>query len=215
MVPRIRQKATGSSMKFSVNAAKCLAIIATAAVGIGLSPRALACGKKPGQSVVANFGLSALLSEAQRPSSFTDTLPGMSLSPDQQASASQHPSIVGMWVLGFYHGDDPWDVGIEQFSSDGNEMTNDYAYPPAEGNICWGVWERIGNGQYKMTHIGWVFDANGAFFGRFDFAATITLIDHGNGFIGEYSSDQRDSLGNILPDYNDHGTLKATRFQVN
>jgi hypothetical protein len=201
-------------MKLSISTTRCIAIFATAALGIGLSPRAQACGKQLGQSRVATFGLSALLSEAQRSSSFTGALPGLSPSQDQRAVAPQHASIVGMWILGFYHGDQPWDVGIEQFSSDGNEMTNDNAYPPAEGNICWGVWERVGNGQYKMKHIGWVFDADGTYFGRFDFAATITLTDRGDGFIGTYVADQEDLSGNIIPAYHDEGTLKATRFTV-
>jgi hypothetical protein len=71
--------------------------------------------------------LSALLSEAQRSSSFTAALPG--LSPSQDQRATQHASIVGMWMAGFYHGDHQWDAAIEQFYADGNEMTNDNAYP--------------------------------------------------------------------------------------
>lgn len=201
-------------MKRTNSIAKCLAIFAAAALTIGHSPSAQACGKQLGQSGVATFGLSALLSEAQRSSSFTGAMPGLLPSQDQRASASQHASIVGMWVMGFDHGDQPWDAGIEQFFSDGNEMTNDNAFPPAEGNLCWGVWERVGNGQYKMKHIGWVFDANGSYFGRFDFAATITLTDHGDGFTGTYIADQEDLSGNIIPAYHDEGTLRATRFTV-
>ena len=60
-------------------------------------------------------------------------------------------------------------------------MTNDNAYPPAQGNLCWGVWTRVEKGQYKINHIGWVFDANGGYFGRFDFEATLVLNDHGDG----------------------------------
>jgi len=201
-------------MKLTTNTAKCLTIVAITALGIGLSPRALACGKQFGQSGAATFGLSALLSEAQRSSSFTGALPGLSSSQDQRASASLHASIVGMWLLGFYHGDQPWDAAIEQFSSDGNEMTNDNVASPALGYLCWGVWERVGNRQYKMKHIGWVFDANGAYFGRFDFVATITLTDHGDGFVGNYVIEQEDLSGNILPAFHDEGTLKATRFTV-
>jgi hypothetical protein len=63
-----------------------------------------------------------------------------------------------MWLLGFYDGHEPFDAGIEQFSSDGNEMTNDNAYPPAESNIWCGVWEQVGNRKYKMKHIDWVWD---------------------------------------------------------
>jgi hypothetical protein len=124
-------------------------------------------------------------------------------------------SIVGMWTVGFYHqGNQLWDVAIEQFSADGNEMTNDNAYPPAQGNLCWGVWTRVEKGQYKIKHIGWVFDANGSYFGRFDFVATLVLNDHGDGFTGTYVADQEDLSGNILPAFHDEGTLKATRFKV-
>jgi hypothetical protein len=156
--------------------------------------------------------LSALLSEAQRSSSFTAALPG--LSPSQDQRATQHASIVGMWMAGFYHGDHQWDAAIEQFYADGNEMTNDNAYPPADGNLCWGVWQRVGNGQYKMKHIGWVLDANGAYFGRFDLAATIAVTDHGDGFTASYVADQEDFSGNVIPAYPEEDTLKATRFAV-
>jgi hypothetical protein len=193
---------------------RCIAIFATAALGIGLSPRAPACGKQLGQSGVATFGLTALLSEAQRSPSFNEASPGLVPSADEQAASSRHTSIVGMWILGFYHGDKQWDQAIEQFSADGNEMTNDNAYAPAGGNICWGVWKRIGNGQYIMKHIGWVWDANGVYFGKFDFVATITLTDNGDGFIGMYKADQEDSSGNVIPSMHDEGTLKATRFAV-
>lgn len=66
------------------------------------------------------------------------------------------PSIVGMWVVGFYDsGNHPWDVGIEQFSYLGNEVMNDNTFPPSERNICWIALVSIGAGQYKLKHIGW------------------------------------------------------------
>jgi hypothetical protein len=201
-------------MELRINTAKCLSIIATAALGIGLSPRALACGKKLDQSGVAAFGFSALLNEAQRSPSFAEDLPGLLPSDDEQAASTRHTSIVGMWILGFYHGDQQWDQAIEQFSADGNEMTNDNAYAPAGGNICWGVWEQVGNRKYKMKHIGWVWDANGVYFGKFDFVATITLTDNGDGFTGMYKADQEDSSGNVIPSMHDEGNLRATRFTV-
>ena len=51
-----------------------------------------------------------------------------------------------------------------------------------------------------MKHIGWVFDANGTYLGRFDFAATLVLNDYGNGFTGKYEADQEDLSGNKILD---------------
>jgi hypothetical protein len=65
-----------------------------------------------------------------------------------------------------------------------------------------------------MKHIGWVFDSNGIYLGRFDFAATLTMSDHDNHFTGTYTADQEDLSGNFIPDLHDEGTLKGTRFKV-
>jgi hypothetical protein len=181
-------------MRFSIYFAKTAVILVLGTGGLALTPHAQACGELHGQLGAAALALLAPQLEAQ----------------------SRRASIVGMWTVGFYHHQDNqlWDVAIEQFSADGNEMTNDNAYPPAQGNLCWGVWTRIEKGQYKIKHIGWVFDANGSYFGRFDFEATLILNDHGNGFTGSYVADQEDLSGNKLPEFHDEGTLKATRFKV-
>ena len=202
-------------MRLDINTARNVAILAIGAAGTLFAPHAQACGERPGQAALAAFAQLASQLESRAASSQSAaelTLPG-AVGPANGNAAGQHASIVGMWILGFYHpGNVLWDVGIEQFSADGNEMTNDNAFPPAGGNICWGVWERIGNGRYKLKHIGWVFDSNGAYFGRFDFAATLVLNNHGDGFTGTYVSDQEDLAGNILPEFHDEGTLNATRF---
>jgi hypothetical protein len=203
---------TEEFMRLNIVTRKNATMITIAALGIFFVPNAHACGELPGKKGFATFGLT--------PSSFASQ-PSFSLSAgplessateDQRAAGRRYTSIVGMWVVGFYHGTNRWDLAIEQFSPDGNEMTNDNAYPPAQGNICWGVWEHVGKGRYQMRHIGWVWNANGVYFGRFDFAATIVLNDRGNGFTGNYVADQEDVSGNILPEFHDAGTLKATRF---
>jgi hypothetical protein len=202
-------------MKLTTKTAKCLTIFATAALTIAFSSRALACGKQLGQSGLAASELLSALLEAQTSSASAAALQGLSPSSDQRAAGSKHASIVGMWVVGFYHsGNQLWDAGIEQFSSDGNEVMNDNAFPPSEQNICWGTFVSVGNGQYKLKHIGWSYDTNGNYLGRADFAATITLTDHGDGYTAAYVLDQEDLSGNIIPAYHDEGTLKATRFKA-
>ena len=203
-------------MKLDMNIAKNVAMLAIGAAGMTFAPHAQACGERHGQAGLAAVALLAPQLESRMASLAAAelTLSG-AVGQATGNAAGQHASIVGMWILGFYHpGNVLWDAGIQQFSADGNEVTNDNAFPPAEGNICWGVWERVGNGQYKMKHIGLVFDSNGAYIGRFDFAATLILTDHGGGYIGTYVGDQEDLSGNILPEFHDEGTLKATRFTV-
>jgi hypothetical protein len=199
-------------MKINVDTVKCLAIVAAAVLGLCSAPRARACGE---QRRGLTIGINSALIQSQASPSFAEAMPGLTQS-DNQSGSGPHPVlIVGMWTVGFYHtGNQLWDMAIEQFSADGNEMTNDNAYPPAEGNLCWGVWVRVGNGRFKMKHIGWVFDSNGTYLGRFDFAATLTLDDHGNRFTGTYTADQEDLSGNTIPDLHDEGTLKGTRFKV-
>jgi hypothetical protein len=204
-------------MRFDVNTAKSAAMIAIGTLGLSFAPHAQACGELHGQAGAAALALFASQLEAHSASSLfaAQLTPPGPVSEANTNAEHRQPSLVGMWTVGFYRqGDQLWDVGIEQFYADGNEMTNDNAYPPAQGNICWGVWERVANGQYKIKHIGWVFDANGTYFGRFDFAATVVLNDHGDGFTATYVADQENLSGDILPEFHDEGTLKATRFKV-
>jgi hypothetical protein len=44
--------------------------------------------------------------------------------------------------------------------------------------------------------------------------ALITLTNHDDGFTGSLVADQEDLSGNIIPAYDDEGTLRATRFTV-
>ena len=149
-------------MRFDVNTAKSAAMIVIGTLGLSFAPHAQACGELHGQAGAAALALFASQLEAHSASSVfaAQLTPHSPVSEANTNAEHRQPSLVGMWTVGFYHqGDQLWDVGIEQFYADGNEMTNDNAYPPAQGNICWGVWERVANGQYKIKHIGWVFDA--------------------------------------------------------
>jgi len=69
-------------------------------------------------------------------------------------------SIVGLWQVTYSSGGTVTDMAFEVFHSDGTEMLNDIT-PPAEGNVCLGVWTQTGSTTFKLTHPSWTFDANG------------------------------------------------------
>ena len=57
-------------MELNVNTAKCLTIVAAAALGMCSSPRAQACGEQWGNRGLAAFGFPALMIESQASPSF-------------------------------------------------------------------------------------------------------------------------------------------------
>jgi hypothetical protein len=181
--------------------------ITAAAIGLFFASDALACGVRPafGPSPSA---LSSPLQQFQSQPSFAEALQAL---PDGQTGKegnSEHGrmSLVGMWTVKFFVAGQTWDVAIEQFYADGNEMTNDIAVPPGVGNICWGAWERVSDRVYKLKHIGWSFDANGAYAGRFDLTAKIELSRDGDRFSGKSEADQEDLSGNPIPALHAEGT---------
>jgi hypothetical protein len=121
-----------------------------------------------------------------------------------------------MWTVYFYVGTTSqlYDVGIQQFYADGNEMTTDIAAAPATDNTCYGVWEQTANRVFKLKHFGWVFDTNGTFAGRFELTATLRVDNHGDTFSGTYVADQKDLSGNVIPSLHAEGVLKASRFKI-
>jgi hypothetical protein len=201
-------------MRFIMGFRKASALLVLGTAGLGLTPHAQACGQPRSAPALAALALLAPQMEARFNEANAETLLTTPFTTWQQDNdAERKHSIVGMWTVGFYDARNKlWDVAIEQFNTDGNEMTNDNAYSPALGNLCWGVWTKEEKGKYKMKHVGWVFNSDGSYFGRFDFKATLTLNSHGEGFTGTYVGDQEDLSGNILPGMHDEGTLKAARF---
>jgi|HubBroStandDraft_5_1064220.scaffolds.fasta_scaffold22430_2 hypothetical protein len=203
-------------MRLDINTAKNVTMIAIGAMGMLLAPNAHACGERPGQARLIASGLFATMPGFQTGPSFEAAQPTLPQIQDHEESNSdhRHGSIVGMWIVNFFVAGQVWDVAIEQFYADGNEMTNDLAFPPSQENVCYGVWERAGNNTYKMKHIGWAYGPNDVYIGRFDFEATLLVGDHGNSFTGKFVADQEDLSGNPIQALHAEGTLKATRFTV-
>jgi hypothetical protein len=189
--------------------------ITAAAIGVFFASDALACGVRPGFGPSPSVLLSPLQQFQSQPS-LAEALPALTDGQTGKEGDSEHgrTSLVGMWTVNFFVAGQTWDVAIEQFYADGNEMTNDIAVPPGVGNICWGVWERVSNRVYEMKHIGWSFDANGVYAGRFDLTATLELSRDGDSFNGKFVADQEDLSGNPIPAQHAVGTLKAARFKI-
>ena len=116
-------------------------------------------------------------------------------------------AIVGLWQVTATSGGQVVDMAFEVFHGDGTEMINDIT-PPAEGNVCLGVWVQTSLTQYSLNHPSWVFDGNGNLTGTAIFKTTLTLTAL-NKFTGSYTLSYFDLKGNAGPVYT--GTWAGTR----
>jgi hypothetical protein len=120
-------------------------------------------------------------------------------------------SVQGLWQVTYSSGGAVVDMAFEVFHSDGTEMLNDIT-PPAEGNVCLGVWVQTDAKTYRLTHPSWVFDANGNLTGTAIFDVTITM-GSADTFSGTYTLTYYDTHGTKGSVYT--GTMTATRVQPN
>ena len=77
-------------------------------------------------------------------------------------AAETREGIVGMWHVTFTaegNGEGPpngtpIDNALIIWHSDGTEIMTSMR-PPQDGDICMGVWKKVGPGQYRVNHIAW------------------------------------------------------------
>lgn len=82
------------------------------------------------------------------------------------------------------------------------------------GDVCVGVWEKVGPRSYKLNHIGISYDSTGLnLVGEAIIRQNLTLSEKGNGISGTFTIDQYDESGNKLAHV--QGTLYGTRITVN
>jgi hypothetical protein len=172
-------------------------------------------------AVILTFGTNAsacsLLSGAGLRANLADPSVRLALPHSQdeglqaQRGATSVASVAGLWQVTYSSGGAVVDMAFEVFHSDGTEMLNDIT-PPAEGNVCLGVWVQTGLTTYQLTHPSWTFDAAGNFTGTANFDATLTL-GSADKFSGTYTLSYFDTNGNKGPVYT--GTMTATRILPN
>ena len=93
-----------------------------------------------------------------------------SLNHQEDEKSNKDTSIVGMWHLIYTatSASGPFPPTPFQFlesfktwHADGTEFENAFL-PPTGGNICFGVWKDLGDGQVKLHHIGLMFASDGS-----------------------------------------------------
>lgn len=95
-------------------------------------------------------------------------------------------SIVGLWkfkLSGFLK-----DFGTQAFHAGGTETMFSAGVDPSTGDVCQGVWRRVGRSTYTLNHIAMAWTAPGAQYGvLIHIHMTIRLARNGDAFAGHYS----------------------------
>ena len=93
--------------------------------------------------------------------------------------------IVGLWE--FQIDGVPPDFGTQAWHSDGTEFMFSAGRNPATGDVCQGVWRRIGPRTYSLNHIAMGWDPG--FFGvRVHIHAVVTVDRSGDTYSGTYTA---------------------------
>jgi hypothetical protein len=187
-------------------------MLGTVALSVVFTPNASAgCGTGAGSIGALN---AKLLSSANA------TKPAKAQS-EKMSDAAQPggADIVGMWAVTMTAKNNPdgppdgtpIDEGFSQWHSDGTEIMNS-SRPPATGNFCLGVWNKVGPSTYKLTHKVLNFDASGILIGPGTIHEEVIVDRSRTRFAGTFSIDLYDTAGNLIAHVN--GEMTATRITV-
>lgn len=133
---------------------------------------------------------------------------------EEEETTSTEPSIVGLWKEHWLFPDGTeFDANYSTWHSDGTELGVSGLRTPMSGDVCQGVWEKVGPRHYKVNHFGVSFDASGLnLVGLAIIRQDVTLNPKGNEIAGTFSVDQYDESGNILAHV--QGTISGTRVTM-
>lgn len=134
----------------------------------------------------------------------------------------EQPTIVGQWKehwiskgnlasLGIPDGVEI-DTAYSQWHADGTEWSVSGLRPPNTGDVCMGVWKKIGPMTYKLNHFGVSYNPNNTLLGLARIQQTITLDATGTKISGTFSIDQYNESGVILAHI--QGTVYGNRVTV-
>jgi hypothetical protein len=128
-------------------------------------------------------------------------------------------SIVGLWEFkfaGFLN-----DFGTQAFHAGGTETMFSAGVDPATGDVCQGVWRKVGHSTYTLNHVAMGWTAPGAEYGvLIHFHMLIKVAPSGNSYTGTYevslySATPQDPFDESAgPFVSGSGTLNATRVQA-
>jgi hypothetical protein len=103
-----------------------------------------------------------------------------------KADWRENDPIVGLWQ--FKLSGTPADWGTQAWHADGTELMFSGGQNPETGDVCQGVWRRVGPSSYTLNHIamGWI--APGQGFGlRVHMHVKVKLDASGDRFAGTYT----------------------------
>jgi hypothetical protein len=159
---------------------------------------------------------------------FTTAAVGLWLTiPANDAVADSPPSLIGMWrtTLTLGNSDVVYDEALEHYHGDGTHLLISNGLPPALGNVCIGIYKKIGPRTYKLRHMTWNWspDPNtvlgdpvpGTWVGRFELNLILRLDERGNSYRGTWSVKNFDTDENHMPAYDVSGVVRGTRINVN
>jgi hypothetical protein len=133
---------------------------------------------------------------------------------------ASEPTIVGVWKEhwiskgseGIPDGTEA-DAGYSIWHSDGTEMNISGLRAPMTGDICAGVWEKVGERCYRLNHFGISYDSTGLnLVGPAQIRQELTLNAKGDELSGTFTIDQYDESGNKLAHV--QGTITGTRVTM-
>lgn len=134
--------------------------------------------------------------------------------PSEQPENRHEPAMTGLWKTVYESGGAVVNLGFNTWHDDGTEWALDGSFPPALGNVCGGVWERVGPRTYVTVHPAFNYDASGVnITSIFIERLKITITPDGNCFEGTFRWDNYDFQGKLLSG-SVTGTITATRIKV-
>jgi hypothetical protein len=132
----------------------------------------------------------------------------------EQSEDEHEPAIAGLWKTVFVSGGAVVNLGFNTWHHDGTEWALDGSFPPSRGNVCPGVWEKVGRRTYVTVHPAFNYDASGVnITSIFIERLKVTISRDGNSFEGTFRWDNYDFEGNLLSG-SVTGTVTATRIKV-
>jgi hypothetical protein len=127
-------------------------------------------------------------------------------------------SIVGLWEFKFFGF--LQDFGTQAFHAGGTETMFSAGIDPATGDVCQGVWRKVGPSSYTLNHVAMGWTAPGAQYGvLIHFHMLIKVAPSGDSYKGTYrvslySATPQDPFDeSVGPFASGTGTLTATRVK--
>jgi len=148
-----------------------------------------------------------------------------SLNHQEGDESNKHASIVGLWYVIYTATSAPPPFPTPPFKfaetyktwhGDGTEFENAFL-PPTGGNICFGVWKDLGDGRFKLHHIGLMFASDGSISNIFTVDESDTVAYNGKTYSGTFDFKlfpPTDVYGTGTPLAEVKGTTAGTRITV-